>query len=588
MQRRNQLVSIILHFLVSMIVTRADIVIPPEGWRDQPHPYASPDAEPGGEISIYAGPYPRSLNYYLDSSSHSAEILNLLYDSLMTMNPEALDFEPGIAQRVVISEDKRTFTVHLDPSARWSDGSPITTADILWTWQAILDPKHLTGPHKVDLERFEPPEVIDEHTIRFVAREPHWKNLLVIAGFNPLPKHAFESQDFNKINFEFPVVSGPYRLAELREGFFSRFERREDWWQRGRIRNQHVGNFASIRFMYFQERDNAFDAFLKGNIDVFPVYTAHVWVNQTTGERFEKNWIVKQRVNNQQPVGFQGFAMNMRRPPFDDVRVRRALAHLLNREHMNAVLMHNQYFLHRSYFEDLYDGAHPCPNPLIPFDKAKARELLAEAGWVADPKTGILHKDGKPFRFSFLTRDAAVDRFLVIFKEDLKDVGIQMDIVQKDWSAWMKDMDEFNYDMTWAAWGGSIWRDPEHQWSSREADRVGGQNITGFKDERVDELIARQRTEFDLETRNQILREIDAILTDQVPYILLWNLNYTRLLYWNKFGTPPTVLGKYGDESAALGLWWFDPDAAAELSDAMAKGLPLPPRPSVVNFNTSP
>jgi microcin C transport system substrate-binding protein len=564
---------------------QAETRFPSPDWSDAAHPYASLHADVGGEISTFAGPYPRSLNYYLDTSMHSAEVLGLLYDSLLSMNPATLEYEPGLAERWSVSDDKRVITIHLDPRAVWSDGTPITTADIAWTWKALLDPKHLTGPHKVDLERFEPPEIIDERTIRFTAREPHWRNLMSVAGFNPLPKHVMETQDFNKINFEFPVVSGPYRLAELREGFFSRFERREDWWQRDRLRHRHVGNFQTIRFMYFQERENAYDAFLKGTIDLFPVYTAHLWVNQTSGEKFERNWIVKQRVHNYEPIGFQGFAMNMRRPPFDDIRVRKALALLLNREHMNEVLMYNQYFLHRSYFEDLYTPENPCPNPLTPFDKEAARALLDEAGWKANPRTGLLEKDGRPFRFSFLTRDASTDRFLVIYKEDLKDVGIEMDIVQKDWSAWMKDMDEFNYDMTWAAWGGSIWRDPEYQWSSREADRPASQNITGYRNERVDELIARQRTEFDIEKRNAILREIDAILASDYPYILLWNLNYTRLLYWNKFGVPPTVLGKYGNESAALSLWWYDEDAAAELGEAMRAGLPLPRRPEAVRFH---
>lgn len=577
-----------LLFVMGMALSvsvRAGQDFPAEGWTDQPSPFASPHAEPGGELVVYAGPYPRSLNYLLDTSVLSADVYNSLYDSLLAMDPVTLDFEPALAERWSVSDDKRVITVQLDPDASWSDGAPITAEDVVWTWNTILDPKHLTGPHKVDLERFDPPEALDERTVRFTAQEAHWKNLLTIAGFNVLPKHAMGTQDFNKIHFEFPVVSGPYRLAELKEGFYSRLERREDWWQRAAMRNQGVANFQSIRFMYFQERDNAFDALKKGTVDFFAVYTAHQWVNQTSGDRFDRNWIVKQRVENYNPVGFQGFAMNLRRPPFDDVRVRKALALLLNREKMNSTLMYDQYFLHRSYYEDLYSPEHPCPNPLVSFDKEAARALLAEAGWQANPATGILEKDGRPFRFSFLNRDGSSDKFLVIYKEDLKDVGIEMDLVQKDWSAWMKDMDEFNFDMTWAAWGGGIWRDPESQWSSREADRPASQNITGFKDARVDELIAAQRTEFDLEKRNAILRELDSILVAEFPYVLLWNINYTRLLYWNKFGMPDTVLGKYGDERAAYSLWWYDEDAAADLADALPAERPLPRRPATVSFD---
>lgn len=576
---------LLLLFLLSVLTSFTDDDFPVKGWKESANPFASPAAEIGGELTVYSGPYPRSLNYLLDTSVLSANVFGNLFDTLLGMNPLTFEFEPGIAVRWSISEDKKTITVHLDPKATWSDGQPITAADVVWTWNAILDPKNLTGPHKVDLERFEPPEQLDDRSIRFTAKEAHWKNLLTVAGLNVLPEHAMATQDFNKINFEFPVISGPYRLAELKEGFFSRLERRKDWWQRDFLRNKGIGNFSSLRFMYFQERDNAFDAFKKGTVDFFPVYTAHQWVKQTSGDRFDRNWIVKQKVQNYNPIGFQGFAINMRRPPFADVRVRKALALLLNREKMNSALMYNQYFLHRSYFEDLYSPEHPCPNPVVPFDKTAARELLKEAGWTANPETGLLEKDGKPFRFTFLTRDSSSDRFLVIYKEDLKDVGIELDIAQKDWSAWMKDMDEYNFDMTWAAWGGSVWRDPESQWSGREADRPAGQNITGFKNARVDELIAQQRTEFDLEKRNEICREIDSILVQEFPYILLWNINYARLLFWNKFAMPATVLGKYGDESAAYSLWWFDEDSAADLDEAVSENRSLPRHPETVIFD---
>jgi len=139
--------------------------------------------------------------------------------------------------------------------------------------------------------------------------------------------------------------------------------------------------------------------------------------------------------------------------------------------------------------------------------------------------------------------------------------------------------------MTWAAWGGGLWKDPEYQWSSAEADRPGSQNVTGFRNEQVDELIARQRTEFDVQKRNEICRQVDRILADQVPYVLLWHIDYVRLLYWNKFGMPDTVLGKYGDERAAYGLWWYDEDAAADLADAMGNERALPPRPATVVFD---
>ncbi|NQU44324.1 ABC transporter substrate-binding protein [bacterium] len=554
-------------------------------WQEKPSPMASSYAYPGGEISIYGGPSPDSLNYYLDTNVFSATVFTSMYETLISADPITLDDEPWLAEKWTISDDKKTFTFWIDPKARWSDGKPITAEDVKWTFETILDPKNLTGPHKVDLEVFEAPEILEPLVIRFTAREVHWRNLGAVGGMAILPKHAYQGQDFNLINFEFPVISGLYRLGEIRSGIYITMERREDWWRAGYPKARNTGNFQTLRFQLFESNETAFESFLKGQVDLYPVYTSRMWVNETVGEKFAKNWIVKQKVTNYDPVGFQGFAMNMRRPLFEDVRVRKALCHLLNREEMNATIMYNQYFLHRSYYEDLYDEEHPCPNQLVPFDKAAARALLKEAGWQASPATGVLEKDGRPFRINFLARGDSSMRFLSIYQQDLKDVGIVLEIDQKDWAAWSKDMDEYSYDMTWAAWGAGVRKDPESMWHSREADRPSGHNITGFKDPRVDELIERQKTIFDIQERHAIVRQIDQIIYDQFPYVLLWNTDYTRLLYWNKFGTPATVLSKYGDERSSYDLWWFDEDAEADLEDAMNTDRMLPPKGFDVDFD---
>jgi len=149
----------------------------------------------------------------------------------------------------------------------------------------------------------------------------------------------------------------------------------------------------------------------------------------------------------------------------------------------------------------------------------------------------------------------------------------------------MRDMAAYNYDMTWACWGEVIFRDPESMWLSTEADRPSGNNITGFKDPRVDALIQKQKTVFSITERNAIDREIDALITAAVPYVLLWNIDTTRFLYWDTFGMPDTVLSKFGDERSLLGYWWYDADSAAELKAAMASGEPLPQPPVFVDFD---
>ncbi len=580
-----------LHSLIALAAAAlctaglAQEVFPGEDWQDRPNPLADPAAVPGGAITLFGGQYPKSFNVYLDNNALSAEIFGLQYESLLSTDPITAEYVPGLADRWTVSDDKRTFTFHIDPRARWSDGKPVTAHDVCWTFGAIMNPSNLTGVHKVSLEQIDPPEALDERTVRFHAREVHWRNLGAVGGFAVLPRHAYRDRDFNKLHFTFPVVSGPYRIEDMQEGRSLTLARREDWWARAQQRHRHVFNFDEIRYRFFSNRGNAFEAFKQGTIDLFPVYTARRWVRETGGPRFMQNWIVRQNVHNYKPIGFQGFAMNLRREPFDDLRVRKALAHLLNREKMNRTLMYDQYFLQRSYYEDLYTPEHPCTNPQWSFAPQRARELLHAAGWRADPETGLLTRDGQPFRIRFLARNQSADKFLAIYAEDLKDAGIELTIDRKDLASWAKDMDRFHFDMTWASWGSGLFKDPEGMWASAEAERRGGNNITGFRDERVDELIEKQKTMFDVQQRHALCREIDALVAEQVPYILLWNIDSVRLLYWNKFGTPPTVLSRYGDERSALTYWWYDPDSAAELQDARELDLPLPPRPAEIVFD---
>ena len=568
------------------LLARSDDVYPRPEWRDTPDPLASPYAEPGGMIRFAAFQPPKSLNAYIDNNTYTRQVFGMMYESLLGVDSLTTEFVPYLAKRWTISDDKLTYTFELDEAAAWSDGRPVTAEDVKWTFDQVMDPRHATGASKVMLGVFESPQILGPRTVRFRAKESHWRNLSALGLFEILPRHAFEGQDFNRLDLDHPVVSGPYVLSAVKEQIEIRLRRRRDWWAGSKPSMRNTMNFDTIVFRYFSSNENAFEAFKKGLVDVYAVYTARIWANETIGEKFDKNWIVKRRVKNHNPIGFQGFAMNMRRPPFDDLRVRKAMAHLVDRETMIRTMMFGAYFLHRSYFEDLYDAAHPCTNEEFPFDIARAKALLREAGYTANPQTGILEKQGKPLAFRFLTRDGGSDKFLALCSAAFREVGISMTIERKDFASWMRDMDAFNFDVTWAAWGGSIFRDPESMWLSSEADRPSGNNITGFKDPQVDALIERQKTLFSITERNAICREIDKRIAAAVPYVLLWNIDATRLLHWDTFGMPDTVLSKYGDERSLLGYWWYDPDSASELRAAMAAGDVLPQRSVLVDFAT--
>ena len=568
------------------LLVRSDDVYPKPDWMNAPDPLASPHAVPGGILRFAAFQPPKSLNYYIDSNVYTHQIFCLMYETLLWVDPVTTEFTPGLACRWTISDDKRTYTFEIDPSATWSDGRPVTADDVKWTFDQVMDPKNATGASKVALGCFDSPQVLDSRTIRFQAKESHWRSLLAAGGFQIMPKHAFQGQDFNRLDLDRPVVSGPYVLSGVKEQIEIRMSRRWDWWAGRQPSMRNTMNFDTLVFRYYVDNENAFEAFKKGQVDVYSIYTARIWANETIGEKFDKNWIVKRRIRNHNPIGFQGFAMNMRRPPFDDLRVRKALAHLIDRETMNRTMMFSAYFLHRSYFEDLYDTAHPCTNELFRFDISRAKALLREAGYTANPQTGILEREGRPLCFRFLTRDGSSEKYLALCNSAFKEAGIEMKIERKDFAAWMRDMDAYNFDMTWASWSQVIFRDPEDMWHSREADRPSGNNLTGFKDARADALIEKQKTLFSITERNAVCREIDALITAAVPYVLLWNTDTTRLLHWDTFGMPDTILSKFGDEQSLLGYWWFDADSAAELKAAMTTGDMLPQRATLVDFDT--
>lgn len=557
-------------------------------WKDEPDRIASSRARKGGVIRFNGAQAPKSFNYYVDNNSYAKMMFDLMYDCLIGTDAQTLEFMPSLARRWSISDDGNVFTFVLDERAKWSDGLPVTAEDVKWTFDQIMEPMSDSGPWKVMLGVFESPEIVDRLTVRFRKKggSPRdWRDLLNCGQFYILPKHVFEGKDFNKLDFLNVPVGGAYQITRVVEQVETEYTRHGRWWKQDLPAYRHICNFDRILMRYYVDNENAFEALKKRKIDVYPVYSARIMRGETHGEKFDRNWIVKRRVHNHQPLGFQGFAMNMRRWPFSDRRVRLAMAKLVDRETMNRTLMFGEYFLLNSYYQDLYETAKRCPNPMHLYDFAGAEKLLREAGFVRHPKTGRLEQNGRAFAFRFLSRNASEDKFLSLFDSSLRKLGIEMEIVRTDFAGWMREMDEFNFDMTWASWGASIFRAPEVSWLSTEADRTTSNNTVGFKSKKVDEIIAREKTMMNAADRADAYRAIDALIAAEIPYVLLWQIDETRLLYWNKFGMPENILSKFGDESSVFTYWWYDEDRARELETAMKNHACLPEVPLQVDFD---
>jgi microcin C transport system substrate-binding protein len=202
-------------------------------------PIASPDAVKGGTLFTWAEGYPKSLNMWLEQTTTTIEVGGLLFEPLIGIDPVKDEPIGIIAKSWTISDDKKIYTFHLNPEAKWSDGRPVTAEDIQFYYDTMMNPKNLTSVFRVDLQRFARPEVIDAKTVRIVANEAHWNNFWAAGGLFAFPKHAWEGKDFNELNFEFPVVSGPYRLQQALTNRSITLQRRGDWWGRNLRTNQH-------------------------------------------------------------------------------------------------------------------------------------------------------------------------------------------------------------------------------------------------------------------------------------------------------------------------------------------------------------
>jgi microcin C transport system substrate-binding protein len=554
----------------------------------EPDPIASPDAVHGGSFASWQGDYPKSLNMWLDNNSFSVTVSGLMFEPLVDLH--STDDRPIglLAQSWDISPDKQTYTFHLNPAAKWSDGTPVTAADVQFYYDVIMNPKNLTSIYRVDLSKINRPEVIDDHTLRVTAKGAHWKNFWIAGGLFAFPRQVWATVDFNTVNFDFPVVSGPYALDKAETDRFVRLKRRGDWWGRVRKYNQYKFNFDYLTFKAMEDQTKVLEFLKTGGLDQYALYSSKIWTQDTQFPSEQKNWVVRQKIFNDEPKAFQGFALNLRRPLFQDLRLRQALGFLLDRQTMNEKLMFNEYFLLNSYFPDLYPNYINPGVPVTKYDPEKARDLLKDAGWQVGAD-GVLAKGGQPLDITILHYGGSDMRHLNIYIEDMKKVGIKAHVDLVSFADWTKRIDNHEFDMVWVNWDASRLEDPEPMWSSKTADDISTNNWPGFKDPEVDNLIDAQKTEMDLGKRHEILKQIDQRLMALSPYVLMWQAPSTRLLYWNRFGTPKYVLSKFGNsggapETDALIYWWYDPAKAAALDDAMKRDVPLPALPAEVHY----
>lgn len=558
----------------------------------------SPKAKKGGTIRYALTSYPATLR---TEGKNSGTVFNsivggLMYETLLDLDTITMEYIPYVADKWYVAKNNQVFYFHINPNARWHDGEPITAYDYVASWD-FLTSDDLEEPFTAAFwKKFERPVALSKNVLKVKAKNKEWRLFLSAATMSIYPAHILINltpKDYLK-NYQNKMLvgSGPYKFKQAKTNEFIELVRVKNWWAKNLPQNRGLYNFDIIRFEFYSDDNIIIEKFKKGDLDFYVVGVARRWhkdFNPKTNKNtkildiIRKNWVVRQRIYNERPVGIGGYAFNLKKEPFNDKRVRKAFFLLFNREKLMKKLFFNEYKYKDSYFPNSpYENPN---NPKIRFDEDEAIDLLEEAGWFQDnlDDEGYLVKDGKRFEIDLdvVGNDMRVE---TILQQDLKNVGIKLNLKQVTWATLIKNLNQRNFSVIGINYSGSRFPNPEGMFHSKYADKLNTNNIFGFKNKRVDEICEKYNKEFDVKKRIKLLQELDYILMNEYLFALNWYSDNIRILYWNKFGVPEFGLGRFSGSNSILYYWWYDDEKKKQLTEAMKNNKPLPSEPAELKY----
>jgi len=515
------------------------------------------------------------------NTSVNYSISSMVYENLLSLHPTTLHYMPSIATHWQIAPDKLTFRFRINPNARFSDGAPVTSEDVVASWLFHTDKTLQDLYFYTQYNKLEKPVAESKYIVRMKAKESGWRNFEFASTMRIFPAHILKTVDgaayLRDYNFKLLPGTGPYVVNEsgIQKGKSVTISRRKDYWAETYRANVGSYNFDSIQLSVVRDENLAFEMFKKGDLDTFVVNRAKVWVEELNYDNFQRGVLIKREIFNSYPAVLSYMAFNTRRAPWDDVRLRKAMALLLNRELMIQKLFYNKYLPTNSFFPGTpYENPNNAKNPYNP---TEAFKLLAEAGWKDRDSQGRLTKNGRPLQVELMYSNQQSETYLTPYQEDLRKAGITLNLRLVNPETRFKLMMQRQFEMVLGAWGaGSVFPDPRPEYHSSTADIENTNNISRFKDKRIDEICDKYDAESDPGRRAALLQELDGILTSQYQYILTWYSPAERIAYWNKFGMPKGTFSSVGNAEGSLGLgpgipqlWWIDPEQSQRMQRAM-------------------
>ncbi|MDQ3022466.1 MAG: extracellular solute-binding protein [Bacteroidota bacterium] len=548
-----------------------------EGWQTSVNYNLSgdPKAVKGGNLVMSTNNFPATLRIIGKDANTTLNFMieNMVYERLLNLDPVTQDYIPGLATHWKISDDKMKFTFRINPEARWADGKPVTSEDIIATWKLFIDPGILEAYNNILYQSYEMPVAESKYIVSVKSKEMNWRQFLYFASSMTIfPAHFIGSIDgktyLEKFQFEIIPGSGPYLVDknDIKKGQSIALRRRSDYWAEKEKFNMGLNNFDLVRFDIVEDQSLEFEKFKKGEIDVILISRAQWWAERFDFDEFNRGVILKRKVFNENPNGTQGITFNMRKPPFDDIKIRLAFSYLFDREKYNEKLFYSSYIPIDSYFPG---SVNENPNnPKIRFNLDKAQQLLSEAGWTQKNSDGYLVKDGKVFELELPFGDAGQEKYLTVYQEDLKKVGVKINLKQIDRTTSFKMGNERSFNLLTFAWTGLRVPNPESSMKSNTADEPNTTNWSGIKDKRIDELCEKYNVTFDKNERIKIIREIDNIAMNLQPNALGWYLPAQRIAFQNKFGFPEWILPRVNNYLTIPTLWYTDQEKLAAYEEA--------------------
>ncbi len=562
--------------------------------------YVNPQAPKGGDIRFEAMGTFDSLNPFINKGTPAAGV-SMIYDTLLSKSDdEAFSLYGLLAEKIERDRADNSWIIfHLNPKARFSDGKPVTADDVVFTFDIIRkDGDPLYKAYYADISQI---QALDKQRVKFSFKHRDNPELPLIVGQLPiLPKHYWKGRNFNETSTDIPVGSGPYTISRLDSGRSLTYTLNPQYWARDLAPNRGQYNFTSMSYIYYRDMTVSFEGFKAGQYDIRSEYKAKTWATEYNFPAARNGQVRKYLIKNENPQGMQAFVFNLRRPLFQDIRVREALGLAFDFEWTNKTIFNSAYQRVDSYFSNSELAARGAPSAeetaiLAPFRKQlpasvfgpvpvppktdgsgnnrqnliKAQKLLAAAGWQV--KNGqLVNKSGTPFVFELIERQPEMERMINPFRQNLQRLGITLRLRIVDTPQYIERLRSFDFDMATSRRPQSLspGNEQRNYWGSQAADIKGSENLMGIKSPVIDALIEQLIKSPSREQLVYRTRALDRVLLAGQYMIPQYYLGADRIAAWDFFERPK-ITPKY---SAGLNTWWVNPEKMAKIRVVQRQG----------------